>query len=490
MRILRLYFLSISLLIAATVSSAATETYYFFVFSNPIASHEEEYNKWYDQLHAPDVVSIPGFVTAQRFIKNDLPLYRMVDLQVPKYLVVYKIATDDIEGVFKEVSRRLETGETFMSPAFDRATSVSYVYKPFRPEIKGVGGEPKDARPGPKQSYYQIVFTAMVQGKEQEFNRFYDDHHAPELAAIPGFTSAQRMILARPTAATIPATKYLALFKVETSDLTAVKKIAAGPGFTASPAFDREATRGYTFRAIGPVVEGDRVRATRRELDPLRADPRHYTVDVENQWVRVIRERMGPRATMAMHQHPNPGAVIVFLTDRHNRLTTADGRTQELRNPADDLMWSPASGHRSENLTDSPFEAVQIEPRWPSGTRPPPFLPDALDAPKIDPQHYHVELENEFVRVLRVNIGPHEKLALHTHPQTGAILVQLTDQNLRLTQADGTARASTYPAKIARWVEPGAAHQDENLSDQPLRFIRVELKLAVGASDPRGRATH
>jgi len=61
--------------------------------------------------------------------------------------------------------------------------------------------------------------------------------------------------------------------------------------------------------------------------------------------------------------------------------------------------------------------------------------------------------------------------------------VQLTDQNLRLTQSDGTARLSKYPAKKVRWVEPGAAHQDENLSDQPLRFIRIELKLAVGATD-------
>jgi hypothetical protein len=30
-------------------------------------------------------------------------------------------------------------------------------------------------------------------------------------------------------------------------------------------------------------------------------------------------------------------------------------------------------------------------------------------------------------------------------------------------------------------VEPGAAHQDENLSDKPLKFIRIELKLAAGA---------
>ena len=104
---------------------------------------------------------------------------------------------------------------------------------------------------------------------------------------------------------------------------------------------------------------------------------------------------------------------------------------------------------------------------------------DKLDAPTVDPQHYHVELENEYVRVLRVNIGPHEKLRLHTHPDTGAILVQLTDQNLRLTLADGTTRDSRYAAKQVRWVEPGVAHQDENLSGTPLTFIRIELKLAV-----------
>jgi hypothetical protein len=251
------------LLTSGSLCAAATETYYFFVFSNPVTGHEAEYNKWYNEQHAPDVVAVPGFVTAQRFVKNELPLYRMVDLQVPKYLVIYKIITGDVEAVFTEVNRRLQTGETVISPTFDRATSVSYVYKPFRPEIKGVGGEPRGARNGPKQSYIQVVFTAMVEGKEDEFNSFYDNHHAPELAAIPGFVSAQRMILARPSNSSIPATRYLALFRVETSDLDAVKQVAAGPGFTSSPAFDTKATRGYTFRAIGPIIEGDKVRAAR-----------------------------------------------------------------------------------------------------------------------------------------------------------------------------------------------------------------------------------
>lgn len=216
-----------------------------------------------------------------------------------------------------------------------------------------------------------------------------------------------------------------------------------------------------------------------QSLDPLAVDPGHYTLEVQNQWVRAFRERMAPNDKMPMHQHPQPGAVIVFLTDRHNRLTSPEGESRELTNRAGELMWSLPSAHRGENLNGVPFEAVQIEPRRPEGARAAP--PEKLDPAVIDPQHYHVELDNEFVRVLRVTIGPHEKLKLHKHPDTGAVLVHLSDQNMRLTMADGTTRESRYPAKTVRWVEPGAAHQDENVSDEPLRFIRVELKLASAA---------
>jgi quercetin dioxygenase-like cupin family protein len=216
-----------------------------------------------------------------------------------------------------------------------------------------------------------------------------------------------------------------------------------------------------------------------QSLDPLAVDPRHYHLDLENQWVRVIREHMAPRETMPMHRHPAPGAVIVFLTARHNRLISPDGKSQDLRNQAGDLMWSNPSTHRSENLSDAPFEAVQIEPRAPAGAAQAKFTPDSMDAATIDPKHYHVEFENAYVRVLRVSIGPHEKLALHTHPPTGAVLVHLTDQHLRLTLANGTVRESRYAAGQIHWADAGRAHQDENLNDTPLRFIRIELKHAV-----------
>ena len=103
--------------------------------------------------------------------------------------------------------------------------------------------------------------TALLRA-EDIFNEIYTTHHAPELASIPGFTGAQRMIMARPDTARVNGTKYLALFTVETSDLAAVKQGTSVRG-TPNPGQDGAGTRGYTFRAFAPQVLGDVVRAER-----------------------------------------------------------------------------------------------------------------------------------------------------------------------------------------------------------------------------------
>ena len=42
--------------------------YTFVVLSNPTTPGQEaEYNEWYDKIHIPDVLNVPGFVAAQRF---------------------------------------------------------------------------------------------------------------------------------------------------------------------------------------------------------------------------------------------------------------------------------------------------------------------------------------------------------------------------------------------------------------------------------------
>jgi len=95
------------------------------------------------------------------------------------------------------------------------------------------------------------------------------------------------------------------------------------------------------------------------------------------------------------------------------------------------------------------------------------------DPVKLDPKHYKVEFENDQVRVLRINYGPHEKSVMHDHPPNVAIFV--TDGQARFTLHDGTTVTPPMKAGMAVW-DPGGQHLPENTGDKPFEVILVELK--------------
>src|SRR5438874_10219729 len=74
------------------------------------------------------------------------------------------------------------------------------------------------------------------------------------------------------------------------------------------------------------------------------------------------------------------------------------------------------------------------------------------DAPAAAPDEYHVEFENEYVRVTRIRYPAHTKAALHQHSAPGGVIVALTDQDARVTGLDGSTRELHYKAGQARWA--------------------------------------
>ncbi len=97
----------------------------------------------------------------------------------------------------------------------------------------------------------------------------------------------------------------------------------------------------------------------------------------------------------------------------------------------------------------------------------------AQDPVKVDSKHYKVEFENSQVRVLRVKYGPHEKSAMHWHPN--AIATFVTDMTGKFTFPNGKTQDVTAKAGETRWT-PAGRHLPENTTDQPFELILVELK--------------
>ncbi len=93
--------------------------------------------------------------------------------------------------------------------------------------------------------------------------------------------------------------------------------------------------------------------------DAVKVDPKHYTVEFENDQVRVLRIKYGPHEKSVMHSHS--AGVVVMLTDANNKFTLADGKTEESQVKAGSVLQAEAVRHLPENLSDQPFEAVLVE---------------------------------------------------------------------------------------------------------------------------------
>ena len=82
-------------------------------------------------------------------------------------------------------------------------------------------------------------------------------------------------------------------------------------------------------------------------IDPLQADPKHYSLEFENDQVRVLRVRFGPREKGVLHEH-KLNHIVVYLTDQ------AKGKAGEVR--LDEPMT-----HTEENPLDHAVERIAVD---------------------------------------------------------------------------------------------------------------------------------
>lgn len=111
----------------------------------------------------------------------------------------------------------------------------------------------------------------------------------------------------------------------------------------------------------------------------------------------------------------------------------------------------------------------------------------AQDPLKVEPTHYKLAFENEFVQVVNVHYGPHEKSGLHAH--MGGVVVVLTAGHLRLTDESGKTQEIFAKPGDPRWFPP-FKHKVENLGDSTYNAVYIGIKnkrLATEVSQAAGK---
>ena len=153
----------------------------------------DEYNKWYDEDHAPLRRSVPGVLNASRYLA--------IDAQKPEWLAVYELEDIDVltsapylaqwkaqSAYEKDILARTETLDRRVyrltydrrAPGYDDATEKLYT--------------PVALAPGPDLP-------------EKEFHAWYLEEHIPMLARVPGWLRSSRWELARDSTRPISGTK-------------------------------------------------------------------------------------------------------------------------------------------------------------------------------------------------------------------------------------------------------------------------------------------
>lgn len=102
-----------------------------------------------------------------------------------------------------------------------------------------------------------LIFTNCVEGKEDEFNDWYDNIHLADVLKIPGIVSGTRFRLGDVQRTDAPAKyRYVAIYQLDTHDVTSViAELKRRAGTDLMPLSDamQQGREGYFFEQISTL---------------------------------------------------------------------------------------------------------------------------------------------------------------------------------------------------------------------------------------------
>jgi hypothetical protein len=107
--------------------------YKFIVLSNPVEGAVQEYNRWYDERHIPDVLAVDGVISAER---SHLLTSNREDGPRQQYLAIYEIESDDLDATLAEIRARWGTQRMPMSDALDRSNILTMTYEVLKSRVE------------------------------------------------------------------------------------------------------------------------------------------------------------------------------------------------------------------------------------------------------------------------------------------------------------------------------------------------------------------
>lgn len=96
--------------------------HFVMVLSDPSEGQEEEFNRWYEDLHLDEVIGTTNWESAQRFVLSD-QLWQKCPHQ---HLALYEVEADDPKDVLRKLNET--RNERQQSTAINMETASVWVF--------------------------------------------------------------------------------------------------------------------------------------------------------------------------------------------------------------------------------------------------------------------------------------------------------------------------------------------------------------------------
>lgn len=201
-------------------------------------------------------------------------------------------------------------------------------------------------------------------------------------------------------------------------------------------------------------------------------DPDTHRVELENDWVRVIRYQAPPGYVSNRHTHV--GGAYVSLSNGASSTTIENGDTAGGKSQVGDTgAFFEFAGvmHTTENVGTTDIEEILIEVKVDGGAA---SDPPSHDAVQVDPAHHTIEFENDLIRLIRMKYPEGYVTPPHNHyPGVNVFISDVT----AASGPDGEdGDPVTNASGVATWADTGEPHVTRNLGGE-LHIVRVELKV-------------
>jgi hypothetical protein len=223
-------------------------------FLNPVEGRDAEFNEWYDKEHMPHALSVGGFSSGQRFrtgptLVGDAPC---------KYAAIYDVEGDSLQDALDATgyagSLRLPT-----SDAVDQSSAVAWALTPIGPLVYA-DGQPQPDTPGLLQLKI-IAFLNAAEGRDADFNEYYETVHMANSLTIDEFRSGRRF-KASPLVGPDAPGVYATIYDVEADSVETAINVTGHhddtpkfpPPHGTSDAADYSNGQGWPLTPLGPVL--------------------------------------------------------------------------------------------------------------------------------------------------------------------------------------------------------------------------------------------